>query len=212
MDRTRANRAFWQVDGLQLSDPRLSRPRNDSQLRTKKKKQFVEDQRRRNAMEGTIGQGRRRCGFPLIREAGHQQGSSILARVERGPVHGWGVAPDRPTRCSPGARSPGPAWPGIPSLPGAGSMVSASARHWPGQASSSVAGSSRRAAPDPLSWPAPPPDRGTGTRSRSAAQGGGAYQRSLRTSAKSGLNAEPRAATAIPGPLNAWTGAHNIGS
>lgn len=46
------------------------------------KKQFVDDQRRRNAVEGKIGQGKRRYGLDLIREKlPTTQGSAIALNV-----------------------------------------------------------------------------------------------------------------------------------
>lgn len=66
--RTRANRAFCQRHGIRLSGPRLGRPKSDPQLLAEEKKQFLDDQRHRNAVEGKIGQGKRRYGLGLIRE------------------------------------------------------------------------------------------------------------------------------------------------
>jgi hypothetical protein len=46
------------------------------------RRQFVDDQRRRNAVEGKIGQGKRRYGLGLIREKlPATQGSSIAMNV-----------------------------------------------------------------------------------------------------------------------------------
>jgi IS5 family transposase len=80
--RTRANRAFCQRHGIRLSGPRLGRPKTDSQLLAKEKKQFLDDQRQRNAVEGKIGQGKRRYGLDLIREKlSTTQGSAIALNV-----------------------------------------------------------------------------------------------------------------------------------
>jgi hypothetical protein len=80
--RTRANRAFCQRHGIRLSGPRLGRPKNDPQLLAEEKKQFLDDQRLRNAVEGKIGQGKRRYGLGLIREKlATTQGSAIALNV-----------------------------------------------------------------------------------------------------------------------------------
>jgi IS5 family transposase len=80
--RTRANRAFCQSHGIRLSGPRLGRPKSDSELVAEEKKQFLDDQHQRNAVEGTIGQGKRRFGLGLIREKlAVTQGSAIALAV-----------------------------------------------------------------------------------------------------------------------------------
>jgi IS5 family transposase len=66
--RTRSNRAFCMRHGIRLSGPRLGRPKSDPDLVAEEKRQFLDDQRRRNAVEGKIGQGKRRYGLSLIRE------------------------------------------------------------------------------------------------------------------------------------------------
>jgi hypothetical protein len=66
--RTRANRAFCQRHGIRLSGPRLGRPKNDPELVAESKRQFADDQRQRNAVEGKFGQGKRRFGLGLVRE------------------------------------------------------------------------------------------------------------------------------------------------
>jgi hypothetical protein len=66
--RTRANRAFCQRHGIRLSGPRLGRPKSDPGIVAVEKRQFIDDQRQRNAVEGKIGQGKRRFGLGLIRE------------------------------------------------------------------------------------------------------------------------------------------------
>ena len=76
--RTRANRAFCQRHGIRLSGPRLGRPKNDPELVAEAKRQFADDQRQRNAVEGKFGQGKRRFGLGLIREKlAVTQGSAI---------------------------------------------------------------------------------------------------------------------------------------
>ena len=80
--RTRSNRAFCQRHGIRLSGPRLGRPKNDSELVAAEKQQFIDDQRQRNAVEGKIGQGKRRFGLGLIREKlPATQGSTIALNV-----------------------------------------------------------------------------------------------------------------------------------
>jgi IS5 family transposase len=68
MYRTRANRAFCQGHGIRLTGPRLGRPTSDPELVAEANQQFADDQRQRNAVEGKIGQGKRRFGLGLIRE------------------------------------------------------------------------------------------------------------------------------------------------
>ena len=51
-----------------MSGPRLGRPKKDPELVAAEKRQFIDDQRQRNAVEGKIGQGKRRFGLGLIRE------------------------------------------------------------------------------------------------------------------------------------------------
>ena len=80
--RTRANRAFCQRHGIRLSGPRLGRPKSDLELVAEEKRQFLDDQRQRNAVEGKIGQGKRRFGLGLIREKlAATQGSAIALAV-----------------------------------------------------------------------------------------------------------------------------------
>jgi hypothetical protein len=51
-------------------------------LLAEEKKQFADDQRQRNAVEGKIGQGKRRYGLDLIREKlATTQGSAIALNV-----------------------------------------------------------------------------------------------------------------------------------
>jgi IS5 family transposase len=79
--RRRSNRAFCQRHGIRLSGPRLGRPKNDLEL-VAAEKQFQDDQRLRNALEGKIGQGMRRFGLGLIREKlAATQGSTIAINV-----------------------------------------------------------------------------------------------------------------------------------
>jgi putative transposase len=66
--RTRSNRAFCARHKILMGGPRLGRPKSDPVLVAEEKRQFIDDQRRRNAVEGKFGQGKHRFGFYLIRE------------------------------------------------------------------------------------------------------------------------------------------------
>jgi len=80
--RTRANRALCLRHGIRLSGPRLGRPKSDPELLAEEKRQFRDDQRQRNAVEGKIGQGKRRFGLGLIREKlAVTQGSTFAVNV-----------------------------------------------------------------------------------------------------------------------------------
>ena len=80
--RTRANRAFCLRHGIRLSGPRLGRPKSDPELLAEEKRQFLDDQRQRNAVEGKIGQCKRRFGLGLIREKlAVTQGATIALNV-----------------------------------------------------------------------------------------------------------------------------------
>ena len=80
--RTRSNRAFCQRHGIRLSGPRLGRAKNGLELVAAEKQQFIDDQCQRNAVEGKIGQGKRRFGLGLIREKlPATQGSTIALNI-----------------------------------------------------------------------------------------------------------------------------------
>lgn len=80
--QTRANRAFCLRHGIRLSGPRLGHPKSDQELLAEEKRQFLGDQRQRNAVEGKIGQGKRRFGLGLIREKlAVTQGATIALNV-----------------------------------------------------------------------------------------------------------------------------------
>ncbi len=65
-----------------MSGPRLGRPNSDPELLAEEKRQFLDDQRQRNAVEGKIGQGKQRFGLGLIREKlAITQGSTIALNV-----------------------------------------------------------------------------------------------------------------------------------
>lgn len=51
-----------------LSGPSLGKSKSDPDLVAEEKRQFIDDQRRRNAVSGKFGQGKRRFGLALIRE------------------------------------------------------------------------------------------------------------------------------------------------
>jgi hypothetical protein len=68
--------------GIRLSGPRLGRPKSDPELLAEEKRQFLDDQRQRNAVGGKIGRGKRRFGLGLIREKlAITQGSTIALNV-----------------------------------------------------------------------------------------------------------------------------------
>jgi hypothetical protein len=80
--RTRSNRSFCQRHRIRLSGPPLGRPKSNPELVAAEKQQFIDDQRQRNAVEGKIGQGKRRYGLGLIREKlAVTQGSTIAINV-----------------------------------------------------------------------------------------------------------------------------------
>ena len=80
--RTRSNRAFCQRHSIRFSGPPLGRPKSDPELIAADKKQFMNDQRIRNAVEGKIGECKRRYGLGLIREKLiATQGSSIAMKL-----------------------------------------------------------------------------------------------------------------------------------
>jgi IS5 family transposase len=56
--RTRSNRAFCQLHGIRLSGPHLGRPKNDPELVSTEKQQFLDYQRQRNAVDGKIGEAK----------------------------------------------------------------------------------------------------------------------------------------------------------
>jgi hypothetical protein len=67
---------------IRLSGPRLGRPKSDPDLVAEEKMRFIDDQRRRNAVEGKFGQGKRRFGSGLIREKlALTQGSTIAMNI-----------------------------------------------------------------------------------------------------------------------------------
>jgi hypothetical protein len=75
----RANRAFCLRHGIRLSGPRLGRPKSDPELAAEAKRQFAHGQRQRNAVEGKIGQGKRRYGLGLIRKKLAVTQGSVIA-------------------------------------------------------------------------------------------------------------------------------------
>jgi len=70
------------VNVCDVSGPRLGRPKSDPDLVAEEKRQFIDDQRRSNAFEGKLGQGKRRFGLGLIREKlALTQGSTIAMSI-----------------------------------------------------------------------------------------------------------------------------------
>ena len=62
--RTRSNRAWCHEKGIRISGPPLGRPR--ANVSKEKKRQALEDDRIRNAIEGKFGEGKRRFGLNRI--------------------------------------------------------------------------------------------------------------------------------------------------
>jgi hypothetical protein len=62
--RTRENRAYCQERGIRISGPPLGRP--PANISKSQKKQALEDERVRNAIEGKFGQGKRRFGLNRV--------------------------------------------------------------------------------------------------------------------------------------------------
>ncbi|MEG4812802.1 IS5 family transposase [Microcoleus sp. F8-D3] len=62
--RTRENRAWCKEKGIRISGPPLGRP--PASVSKSKKKQALEDERIRNAIEGKFGQGKRRFGLNRV--------------------------------------------------------------------------------------------------------------------------------------------------
>jgi transposase, IS5 family len=62
--RTRENRAWCKEKGIRISGPPLGRP--PANVSKAKKKQALEDERIRNAIEGKFGQGKRRFGLNRV--------------------------------------------------------------------------------------------------------------------------------------------------
>ena len=62
--RTRENRAWCHEKGIRISGPPLGRP--PSHVSKEKKRQALEDDRIRNAIEGKFGQGKRRFGLNRV--------------------------------------------------------------------------------------------------------------------------------------------------
>ena len=80
--RIRSNRVFCASHKIRLSGPRLGRPKSDPDLVAEEKRQFIDEQRRRNAFEGRFGPGKSRFGLGLIREKlALTQGSTIAMNI-----------------------------------------------------------------------------------------------------------------------------------
>ena len=62
--RTRENRAWCKERGIRISGPPLGRP--PANVSKSKKRQALEDERIRNAIEGKFGQGKRRFGLNRV--------------------------------------------------------------------------------------------------------------------------------------------------
>jgi hypothetical protein len=60
--------AFCAHQKMRLSGPSLGKSKSDPDLVAEEKRQFTDDQRRRNAVEGKFGEGKRRLRLGLIRD------------------------------------------------------------------------------------------------------------------------------------------------
>ncbi len=76
---TRANCEFCQRHGTRLSGPRLGRSKDHPKLVAVEKQQFIDDQWRRNAVEGKTGQRKRRFRLGLIRYKLSATQSGVIA-------------------------------------------------------------------------------------------------------------------------------------
>lgn len=65
--RNRANLKFCKENGIRLSGPPLGRPPKDKALRRALKRQWREDERVRNAVEGKFGEGKRAYGLDRLK-------------------------------------------------------------------------------------------------------------------------------------------------
>jgi hypothetical protein len=80
--RIRSNRAFCVRHGIRLIGPRLGRPKSDPDLVAEEKRQFLDDQRRCNAVEEKFGQCKRRYGLDLMCEKlALSKGSNIVMNI-----------------------------------------------------------------------------------------------------------------------------------
>ena len=65
--------------GIRLSGPRLGCLKSDPELLAEEKRQFLDDQRWHNPVDGKIGQSEYRCGLGLIRAKLAVTGRSCIA-------------------------------------------------------------------------------------------------------------------------------------
>jgi hypothetical protein len=75
--RTRENRAWCKEKGIRISGPPLGRP--PANVSKSKKKQALEDERIRNAIEGKFGQGKRRFGLNRVMAKLDNTSSTVIA-------------------------------------------------------------------------------------------------------------------------------------
>jgi len=75
--RNRENRAWCKEKGIRLSGPPLGRP--PANVSKSKKRQALEDERIRNAIEGKFGQGKRRFGLNRVMAKLDNTSSTVIA-------------------------------------------------------------------------------------------------------------------------------------
>jgi hypothetical protein len=75
--RTRENRAWCKEKGIRISGPPLGRP--PANVSKSKKRQALEDERIRNAIEGKFGQGKRRFGLNRVMAKLDNTSSTVIA-------------------------------------------------------------------------------------------------------------------------------------
>jgi hypothetical protein len=75
--RTRENRAWCKEKGIRISEPPLGRP--PANVSKSKKRQALEDERIRNAIEGKFGQGKRRFGLNRVMAKLDNTSSTVIA-------------------------------------------------------------------------------------------------------------------------------------
>ena len=79
--RTRLNMRFCKEHGIRFSGQKLGRPFDDVALLKAMKKQWREDERIRNAVEGKFGEGKRKYGIDKIMAKLKDTGETVISLV-----------------------------------------------------------------------------------------------------------------------------------
>ena len=79
--RTRLNMRFCKERGIRFSGQKLGRPFEDATLLKAMKKQWREDERIRNAVEGKFGEGKRKYGIDRIMAKLKETGETVISLV-----------------------------------------------------------------------------------------------------------------------------------